>query len=1225
MEKYSCFNCPSSSDYELKNLDDKCPNCGEQYGFPLSYFPDKIGNIEILRPLARGFYGATYVGENSPFGGIKIKKVIKIIPVEIYNLHKKDFKNECENHLNVSQNSIHIVNIDTNIYEEEVIVNFKNNIQVKCHLIGMEYIDGKTLKDYLESPINISSRTIAQIAIDLITILQELRQNEAFHNDLHQGNLLVEDLPQQKLRLGEIDENIKIVAIDLGSLDQKTKSNDANKRIGDIHWVAECLYTLSRKITDNPFYYDEKDWRLAFLLEEKADYLKPSIIAQKQITYIDLINQIKDTYYQHSNPWQDELKLKNFDDSVNAQSLRPWYIPNLFVDQNNNWINSISTKGPQVITGMRGCGKTMLLRALEFHARIVPQNSLEKDDKNLIVSRICKDEEFVGLYVSCVKLLDFNSYDFNEKAEIFEPYSKLFIGYALQSIQAIKHLKYFDNSKVRKDYYIELAKTLNTIISNSDELQYVTGEYDLETKLKSYLNSLSDGNSNHKITIHPKIAFPQLANSIKKSSEIFYQSYIYFLLDDVSTRYLSDKNILNLISELLFQDENCAFKFTTEAQTLEMVIKVPGNNQEAKIGRDYGIFDLGSEVNRIIHNNHHEGKQFISKILTKRAQYYPLHPKELSIIDILGDKSLTVIANNIVKGEKASDKKGIYSGLSALTAVCVGDLGDVITLYELMLKRNTKNIFPIPPIIQNACFLELCNLRLYDLNRKDSKFLDFVTSFSDASHQLLLQSAIRKSKGETKKLRQYTSIFINITFGDRDKQYKQVRDLIDAGIFNFYGGPEASRTNRQGSKPEQQFKLIFRKLYGVNKHIGLSSADRFEISGEELHNWLFNPTNGKEILIRNLNPINEDELEDELEKIEFSNNVNDADNLIQSVIQFPTEENSDNEKKLPDYNFIFNKLPAIEKLDSIPSIEFENIIIGLGFEDSTLESARKLSNLNKCRVILIKFEEVGKSDEIINVFRKRGFDQFEIIKYNDFLSSIDELKGSTIIDITGLPKSIIFDSIRKAVKFNNDIYISYTEPELEYPLDGEIISILDDQKVDNSLDLLIKVSGIIKGEQGPYTLYNLLPPYTNISEPRVLFAFAPLKHERLYTLLNEREFDKINIVVPEGEQPKDKLAQISARFSLTNYNNTAIHNIPLDDVNSLISVLAKDYYNSFILNNFPFEIALTGSKLQSVTIAIFASFFKISQCWYIKPDKWDESSFSKGHIKTTYYKISKKE
>ncbi len=1220
-EKYSCFSCPTKDDHALKDLKDKCPSCGESYDFPLEQFPTEIAGIKITRSIARGFYGATFLGEISPFGQVKVKKVLKVIPIELYKLHNKIFKDECERHFELSQNSSHFVAIDTSIYQESYPVKFKNGKTILCHVIGLEYIQGKTLKDYIHDSEILPSRAIAQIAIDLVQILKELRQNEKHHNDLHPGNVLIEELPAAKKRSSEIDENIRVVAIDLGSLDQKTKSNDDSKRVGDLHWVAKCLFDLSRKITDNPTHYDEKDWRLAFLLEEKADFLKPAYILQRHITYDDLITQIKDTYYQHSNPWQEELKLKSFDDSVNAQSLRPWYVPNLFVDQNNTWINSIAIRGPQVITGMRGCGKTMLLRALEFHARVVPQSDTEKTTKNEIINRLISQEGYVGLYVSCVKLLDFNFSSTEKKRDIFEPYSKLFIGYCIQAIHSIKHLKDIDPEKVRKDYFLELANVLSSIIVNAkDELSSVSSDADLEIKLKKYLNSLSDGQSDYKINIHPKIAFPQLAEVIKKSGEVFSKSYIYFLLDDVSTRYLSDDSIIVLVSELLFQDEICAFKFTTEAQTLEMVINAPGNTSQAKIGRDYTVFDLGEKVNKIIHENHHEGKEFIERILIKRANFYPLHPRNASILKILGDRTLISIAENIVMEGKAPEKKGIYTGLSALTAVCVGDLGDVITLYEMMLKGWDRRQYPISAEVQNQCYLKLCNSRLYDLNRKETTYLEFVKSFADASHHLLVQSAVKKARGETKKLRQYTSIFINITHGDRERQYNKIRNLIDAGIFNLHGGPEASRTNRQGINPQQQFKLIFRKLYGVSAHIGLASADRFEISGEALYNWLENPKDGKKILIDNLNPIEEEELEAARAELEDS-----PETLPNAQLDlFSTELENPKEKVSPDYDFIFEKLPKVREInqDDILKIKFDNIIVGLGFEEATLESAKKIAEMHVCNLILVSFEEDGKTNEIIDVFNKRGFDVSQIVSYNDFKDKIANLKGKTLCDVTGLPKSVIFDSVRKALVKNKEVFFSLTEPLVEYPLDSEIETVFERNNAEDSSTLLTDVSALIKGEQGPYSLINLLPNYTNISEPRVLFSYAPIKHERLYTLLDERDYEKINIIVPYDPSPKSRLAKISAEFSLRKFNSAHIHYVTNNGIAEGMIILAKDYYTYFILNNFHFEIALTGSKLQTLSAAIFASAFRISQCWYLKPKSWDKTRFSNGAGNTSFYHVT---
>ena len=261
-------------------------------------------------------------------------------------------------------------------------------------------------------------------------------------------------------------------------------------------------------------------------------------------------------------------------------------------------------------------------------------------------------------------------------------------------------------------------------------------------------------------------------------------------------------------------------------------------------------------------------------------------------------------------------------------------------------------------------------------------------------------------------------------------------------------------------------------------------------------------------------------------------------------------------------------------------------------------------------------------DEIIKEFNDKGFTTFQIIHYSDFPNYVENLRGNILCDVTGLPKSVIFDSIRKSLVLNKSVFFTITEPEMEYPLDNEIQNVFNKYSdLDSSL-LLKEVSNLIKGEQGPYSLINLLPHYSNISEPRVLFSYAPIKHERLYTLLDEREYEKINIIVPNGASPKHRLAKVSAEFSLRKFNNAEIHYIDDSNIRAMLEILAKDYYTYFILNNFPFEIALTGSKLQTISAAIFSSVFKISQCWYVKPKSWDKNRFSKGFLSTSFFQVS---
>ena len=238
--------------------------------------------------------------------------------------------------------------------------------------------------------------------------------------------------------------------------------------------------------------------------------------------------------------------------------------------------------------------------------------------------------------------------------------------------------------------------------------------------------------------------------------------------------------------------------------------------------------------------------------------------------DILGDTSLSKAAETIAKTTKTSRKrKEIYYGISVLAQLCVGDIGDVITLYDMMIERGST--YPIPALVQTECYQILCSRRLYHLDRRDSKLRQFALSFAEASYHLLIKSkkdydekmlqydqgADCSIKKPTHEYRQYSSLYVRITSTKQEQQLEllsKLRELVDAGVFVFTSG--TPRTKTRDTNPILQFKLIFRKLYGISNYIGLSDRDRFELSGKQLEEWLENPQ--KDILTKNLGAREED-------------------------------------------------------------------------------------------------------------------------------------------------------------------------------------------------------------------------------------------------------------------------------------------------------------------------------------------------------------------------------
>ena len=72
-----------------------------------------------------------------------------------------------------------------------------------------------------------------------------------------------------------------------------------------------------------------------------------------------------------------------------------------------------------------------------------------------------------------------------------------------------------------------------------------------------------------------------------------------------------------------------------------------------------------------------------------------------------------------------------------------------------------------------------------------------------------------------------------------------------------------------------------------------------------------------------------------------------------------------------------------------------------------------------------------------------------------------------------------------------------------------------------------------------------------------------------------------------------------------------------------MNYLALQYQNYFVNQNFSFEVAITGSKLQTVATAAICAVFKVNQCWYLQATEWDPNKFTKGAAGSEIYRLTK--
>ncbi|MGO4134278.1 hypothetical protein ACEQ6A_06935 [Rhizobium brockwellii] len=1205
--RFCCFNCPKL-DLDIKSLSDQCPGCGYEYGFPLTQAPQAIGNFEVERSLGRGFYGAAFVAKRR--GPVRALRVLKVSPKAMYAHFRKSFEDEVRRHAEVAEGSEFIVGVE-DMFDADVVF---GDLTIPCHVAELQYLDGEPLQSYLSGKLPLSAAEAAQIACDLFRMREEFELRLKNHNDLHAANIVVQRLSKPSWRRGDaIEPAIRALAIDLGSVAEERRSG--NGYLGDLHWISDHITKMAFQLLNDGDKAADLEKRIALKLLSTAQSITGTIENQRPPSAEDMVRLIREEYHQVAEPWRpwrNNLVLRRFEESFNAQTMDAWYVPELLVDPDGNWIKRVSAPGPLIMTGMRGCGKTMLLQSVQFHARATLRGQ-ETDAQAL--KRIASDG-YIGLFVSAQRLIPVGSNTQQPTAEMLN--ARLLVGYAAAAARAIAHLSDLDGASIEPDAPSIIAKAVADVVAPALPAAEPATVEQLERYLIDLLVRMSRSDSVYKLATTPATAFPHLAEAIRRSSRIWHGSQVLFLLDDVSTRYLDSSKIEELLSALIFQHPSCAFKLTSEAQTIFLTLKSPGQVHPASAGRDFQTFDLGAEVYETL-KRPGGGKSFINDVLRARAKFYSGHPNALPK-DVLGDIDLESIAKAIVSTQpNSNDRKKLYWGLSALAGVCVGDIGSVIQIYQQILARRGKTL-PVPPQIQNDAFQDFCARYLYHLDRRGSDLKAVAMSFAEASYQLLMQSG--KGAG-SKRLRQYNSIYIRITSGDVEEQMKRLRDLVDAGVFVFTGA--APRTKTRDSNPTQQFQLTYRKIYGLVNFIGLSERDRFELSGDGLQEWLAKPAEGRELLVKNL------------AKDDFREDLSGPTDVVDTNPR-KFERSPPIQLLLPEDSSVIAPSPALTSSEGLPiplpiisRVTAENlprqvgtVVLGLGFEERTLVSLeRLLEHVQPSKILAVRYANAGFADRMLSLATSKAIPVEEVSYELIQAGKLPSLESDVLVDITGLAKPALFNLVRQAVRTGLRTALAYTAAEVYSPRESDLVAVLEAHASYNRHDTLTALKQVLTGEQGPYKSHSLLTSETDGTRSRGLCAFASAKHERILRLIEQREYDAVEIMVDQADTARAKVSEMAAAVALEECRAGDIVAADVLDLEAVLNLLGRRHQQWYVRGGLNFELGLTGNKIQAAAAAILSSVLPVNEVWYLAPSMFDVSGFTQGTGTSYYYEVTR--
>ena len=558
-----------------------------------------------------------------------------------------------------------------------------------------DFIPGINLKEYLSNPpLPLDMAFVENIAKAILDVLHACKAVKILHGDLHEGNVLIRE-PDR--RIPGSPRTIWISDFGYGGSHNGFQPKDDYRQFFSI--VSNLLHHL------DPASLNPRDrimhQKLNEFLQKKImefDATQGGHVGNSEILLKEFSKIGREAEREAAAATRGE-DLKEPGDYLSGEALgyrvEEW--KNLFVSEFLA-VQDILSRNITVLTGARGCGKTMSFRRLTVFMDMLIGST----------SGVPGADQFIGFYVNCRDLVE---------AFPWLPHN-LTTGMQQQIIHYF-HLLWFN----------EICKTMAISKSNENEgfdwlnmfmvnifgkrYQALPSGADVISHVRAFIETekeqcrLTNLGKHAGFDSWPLARFDFLDNiqvEVEANVPWVGKRPFYLFLDDY-TDPIVRRDVQQVLNAVVFKRRSSLFfKISTEASN--SFERKALNDKPFELNHDFELVDLATES---LHQDKTEKFKLLDNIFKPRIdRHSAFKGKKKGLLDILGKMEYD---NNALawKMRKVEDKERIlYSGADVFVGMWSSDIRIMIQMFVDMLRDTNgeleKNNFVIPIKIQDKVY-----------------------------------------------------------------------------------------------------------------------------------------------------------------------------------------------------------------------------------------------------------------------------------------------------------------------------------------------------------------------------------------------------------------------------------------------------------------------------------------------------------------------------------------